>query len=60
MNFRLGCVWSYKGWISDFYPLANYSFDWLLPGYGRRHRADLETMRHQMQQCIDWTEAKQR
>lgn len=54
MNLRLGYVWSYKGWVSDFYPLANYSFEWLLPGHG------LETVSYQMQQCIDWMGAKQR
>ncbi len=38
--------------------LSDYSFEWVLPGHGRRYNADAETMRHQMQQCIAYMEAK--
>jgi len=34
--------------------LANYSFEWVLPGHGRRYQADTTTMAQQMQQCITW------
>ncbi len=30
MNFRIGCaVWSYKGWVGDFYPLKSRSSEFL-------------------------------
>lgn len=34
--------------------LAQYSFEWVLPGHGRRYHADQETMQAQMQQCVSW------
>ena len=34
--------------------LAEYDFEWVLPGHGRRYHADVETMHEQMQQCINW------
>jgi hypothetical protein len=34
--------------------LANYDFEWVLPGHGRRYYAARQTMREQMQQCIAW------
>ncbi|WP_445305727.1 hypothetical protein [Microcoleus sp. T2B6] len=34
--------------------LANYSFEWVLPGHGRRYNADRQTMSNQMQKCIAW------
>ncbi|MGD1898348.1 MAG: MBL fold metallo-hydrolase [Phormidesmis sp.] len=35
-------------------PTNNYAFEWVLPGHGRRFSASPETMRQQMQQCIQW------
>ena len=30
MNFRIGCaVWSYKGWVGDFYPPKSRSSEFL-------------------------------
>lgn len=30
MNFRIGCaVWSYKGWVGDFYPPTSRSTEFL-------------------------------
>jgi hypothetical protein len=37
--------------------LANYSFEWVLPGHGRRYHADVEIMQQQLQQCIEWMAA---
>jgi hypothetical protein len=34
--------------------LANYSFEWVLPGHGRRFHGDRTTMERQMQICLDW------
>ena len=51
------CWYSWSKQIQSMHQLANYSFEWVLPGHGRRYHADSETMRHQMQQCINWMEA---
>ena len=32
----------------------NHSFEWVLPGHGRRFSANARTMQAQMQQCIQW------
>ena len=37
--------------------LANYAFEWVLPGHGRRFHADQQTIQHQMQQCLAWMES---
>jgi glyoxylase-like metal-dependent hydrolase (beta-lactamase superfamily II)/ferredoxin len=55
--FRDVCWYSWPKQLQSMRQLANYSFEWVLPGHGRRYQADRETMRQQMQQCIDWMEA---
>lgn len=57
VGFRDVCWYSWPKQIQSMRQLANYSFEWVLPGHGRRYHADSETMRHQMQQCINWMEA---
>jgi len=52
--FREVCWYSWPEQIKSMQNLANYSFEWVLPGHGRRYDADRETMRNQMQQCIAW------
>jgi hypothetical protein len=34
--------------------LRDYSFEWVLPGHGRRYHADVETMQRQLAACIEW------
>ncbi|WP_373533797.1 MBL fold metallo-hydrolase [Microcoleus sp.] len=48
------CWYSWPEQIKSMKNLANYSFEWVLPGHGRRYNADLETMNNQMQKCIAW------
>ncbi len=36
--------------------LTNYSFEWVLPGHGRRYHADVKTMQQELKKCIDWME----
>ncbi|MBD2742143.1 MBL fold metallo-hydrolase [Coleofasciculus sp. FACHB-1120] len=55
--FRNACWYSWPELLKSMRKLANYSFEWVLPGHGRRYHADNETMRQQMQQCIAWMEA---
>ncbi|MBD2085061.1 MBL fold metallo-hydrolase [Trichocoleus sp. ST-U3] len=56
--FRNACWYSWPELLKSMRKLANYSFEWVLPGHGRRYQADAETMRQQMQQCITWMEAR--
>lgn len=48
------CWYSWSEQVKSMKKLAEYSFEWVLPGHGRRYHADAETMRQQMQQCIAW------
>lgn len=52
--FRRACWYSWTELIKSMQKLAAYSFEWVLPGHGRRYHADRETMRQQMQQCVNW------
>jgi glyoxylase-like metal-dependent hydrolase (beta-lactamase superfamily II)/ferredoxin len=55
--FRDVCWYSWTEQLQSMRKLANYSFEWVLPGHGRRYHGDIETMQQQMQQCIKWMEA---
>lgn len=55
--FREVCWYSWTEQLKSMKKLASYSFEWVLPGHGRRYHADVETMGKQMQQCIEWMEA---
>lgn len=55
--FRDVCWYSWQEQIKSMRKLANYSFEWVLPGHGRRYHADAKTMHQHMQQCIAWMEA---
>lgn len=54
IGFRNACWYSWTEQIKSMQKLANYSFEWVLPGHGRRYHADRETMQNQMQQCLTW------
>jgi ferredoxin len=55
--FRRVCWYSWPELIKSMHQLANYSFEWVLPGHGVRYHADKETMKQQMQKCLAWMEA---
>jgi glyoxylase-like metal-dependent hydrolase (beta-lactamase superfamily II)/ferredoxin len=52
--FRRACWYSWTELIQSMEKLANYSFEWVLPGHGRRYHSDRKTMHQQMQQCLQW------
>ncbi len=52
--FRRACWYSWTELTRSMQNLAKYSFEWVLPGHGRRYYADRQTMQHQMQQCLEW------
>jgi glyoxylase-like metal-dependent hydrolase (beta-lactamase superfamily II)/ferredoxin len=55
--FRRYCWYSWSEQVKSMHKLANYTFEWVLPGHGRRYHADAEMMRQQMQQCLAWMES---
>lgn len=54
--FRSVCWYSWSEQTRSMRRLGEYDFEWVLPGHGRRFHADLETMRQQMQVCVQWME----
>lgn len=50
------CWYSWPQLIKSTRQLANYSFEWVLPGHGRRYYADPKTMHQQLLQGIAWME----
>ena len=54
VGFRDVCWYSWPQLIKSTRQLVNYSFEWVLPGHGRRYHADPETMRQQLLQGIAW------
>ncbi|MBW4446406.1 MAG: MBL fold metallo-hydrolase [Spirirestis rafaelensis WJT71-NPBG6] len=55
--FRDVCWYSWSEQLKSMRNLANYTFEWVLPGHGRRYHADAEAMKEQMHKCIDWMES---
>ena len=53
-GFRRSCWYSWSEQINSMEKLAQYSFEWVLPGHGRRYHADKLTMSKAMEQCIAW------
>ncbi|MFM7425879.1 MAG: MBL fold metallo-hydrolase [Elainella sp.] len=52
--FRTACWYSWPRLLESMRRLADYSFEWVLPGHGRRFHSDRATMQQQMQQCLAW------
>ena len=52
--FRRFCWYSWTEQIKSMEALANYSFEWVLPGHSRRYHGNASETRKQMQQCIEW------
>ncbi|MEH2239573.1 MBL fold metallo-hydrolase [Nostoc sp.] len=55
--FHGACWYSWSEQTKSMRNLANYSFEWVLPGHGRRFHADRETMHQQMHKCIELMES---
>ncbi len=54
--FRNYCWYSWSELMKSMRKLANYTFEWVLPGHGRRYHAHAETMKKQMHKCLAWME----
>jgi len=57
IGFRNACWYSWSEQLKSMRNLANYTFEWVLPGHGRRYHADAEIMKEQMHKCIEWMES---
>jgi len=55
-GFPGACWYSWPEVIESTRRLVNYSFEWVLPGHGRRYHTDAETMRQKLLQGIAWME----
>jgi glyoxylase-like metal-dependent hydrolase (beta-lactamase superfamily II)/ferredoxin len=56
--FRRACWYSWAELQRSMQTLADYSFEWVLPGHGRRYHSDRATMQQQMQQCLTWMDCQ--
>jgi glyoxylase-like metal-dependent hydrolase (beta-lactamase superfamily II) len=52
--FRNACWYSWSELFRSMQRLATYSFEWVLPGHGRRYHADRATMHQQILTCLEW------
>ncbi|CAN1210010.1 MBL fold metallo-hydrolase [Tumidithrix helvetica PCC 7403] len=57
IGFRNACWYSWAETTKSMRMLMDYSFEWILPGHGRRFHADRDTMKREMQKCVTWMEA---
>ncbi|MEE3718208.1 MBL fold metallo-hydrolase [Tumidithrix elongata RA019] len=57
IGFRNACWYSWPETTKSMRMLMDYSFEWILPGHGRRFHTDLDTMKQEMQKCVTWMEA---
>ncbi|GAB4224990.1 MAG: MBL fold metallo-hydrolase [Stanieria sp.] len=48
------CWYSWSEQIKSMEKLTNYSFEWVLPGHGRRYHGDKEIVHAQIEQCVAW------
>jgi glyoxylase-like metal-dependent hydrolase (beta-lactamase superfamily II)/ferredoxin len=58
IGFRNACWYSWAETTKSMRKLMDYSFEWILPGHGRRFHADLAAMRQEMQKCVAWMETQ--
>ena len=56
-GFRRFCWYSWPEQIRSMDRLSQYRFSWVLPGHGRRHHSDADTMAQELRRCIDWMKA---
>jgi len=54
--FKDYCWYSWSEQVKSMQRLATYSFEWVLPGHGRRYHAQREIMQELMQKCVAWME----
>ncbi|MGK7908357.1 MAG: MBL fold metallo-hydrolase [Synechococcus sp.] len=53
-GFRNYCWYSWPEQVRSMELLSHYSFEWILPGHGRRYHAQPTKMKQHLQDCIIW------
>ncbi|MCT7997353.1 MBL fold metallo-hydrolase [Laspinema olomoucense] len=57
--FRDACWYSWPELIKSLHKLKDYSFEWILPGHGRRYHAEnAQQMQQELQRCLAWMETQ--
>ncbi|MFI5303354.1 MAG: MBL fold metallo-hydrolase [Nitrospiria bacterium] len=55
--FKNACWYSWEETIRSMKKLSHYSFEWVLPGHGRRfHSGSKEEMLIEIKKCLEWME----
>ena len=52
--FRRFCWYSWSEQIESMAKLAEYQFEWVLPGHGRRYHGSITETKEQMARCVEW------
>ena len=53
-GFRNFCWYSWPEQVRSMETLTDYSFEWILPGHGRRFHSEPVEMQQQLKDCITW------
>ena len=56
--FRSVAWYSWPKQIASMEKLANYSFEWVLPGHGNLHHDNTENMLYHLESCIAWMKTR--
>jgi glyoxylase-like metal-dependent hydrolase (beta-lactamase superfamily II)/ferredoxin len=56
--FRDACWYSWEEQIKSMERLLDYSFEWVLPGHGRKVNLPASEMRKSLETCIAWMKAR--
>jgi glyoxylase-like metal-dependent hydrolase (beta-lactamase superfamily II) len=58
--FRDACWYSWPEQTTSMARLLEFSFEWVLPGHGRRHHAPAPVMRRELEECVAWMRSQRR
>ena len=56
--FRDACWYSWNKQIESMEKLLDYSFEWVLPGHGRRFHLPAEEMKENLKECVEWMKSR--
>jgi glyoxylase-like metal-dependent hydrolase (beta-lactamase superfamily II)/ferredoxin len=56
VGFNEACWYSWEEQIDSMKRLRDFTFEWVLPGHGRRFQAEFPAMKIALNDCIDWME----
>jgi len=56
--FRSVAWYSWPEQIRSMEKLLPYDFEWVLPGHGDMHHADVRTMHNELERCVAWMKTK--